>query len=272
MGLQCRWPASGLLAPRPRAQVHHRAGRSGPLLQCRRVEFSRFSLAWRVCLQRSVFRRSRMGIIPALAGAHRRFLFRRAGFVRRSHSAGVVRGRLGRARRPHRKTHCPPQADIETLAERYLESVPATKGPRAVSARGRAALHRNMLRPFEDAGVLALMEKEIRVSKYGSTHDQLKIDCGYRPDGTFKLFHAVSLRTDPDYAKSLAFSYPRLAAGMARMEKLEARLTAVIENDLDRKSAPVAFAYEAFEESRIAVATLSEVPRLAEIARKELKV
>src|SRR5438270_7104111 len=165
-----------------------------------------------------------------------------------------------------------PQQEIEKLAELYLESVPATKGPRAVSARGRAALRRNMLRPFEDAGVLALMEKEIRVSKYGSTHDQLKIDCGYRPDGTCTLFHAVSLRTDPDYAKSLAFSYPRLAAGMARMEKLEARLTAVIENDLDRKSGPVAFAYEAFEESRIAIAALSEVPLLAELARKELRL
>ena len=59
---------------------------------------------------------------------------------------------------------------------------------------------------------------------------------------------------------------------MARMEKLEACLTAVIENDLDRKSAPVAFAYEALEESRIVVATLSEVPRLAELARKELRI
>ena len=122
------------------------------------------------------------------------------------------------------------------------------------------------------AGVWPLMQKNIAVSTYASSHDQLRIDCGYRPDGTFKLFHAVSLRTDPDYAKSLAFSYPRLAAGIARVEKAEARLTAVIENDLDRKSALVAFAYEAFEESRIVVATLSEVPRLAELARKELRI
>ena len=165
-----------------------------------------------------------------------------------------------------------PQQEMEKLAEMYLESMPAIKEPRAVAARGRAALRRSMQRPFEDTGVWPLMQKNIAVSTYASSHDQLRIDCGYRPDGTFKMFHAVSLRTDPDYAKSLAFSYPRLAAGMARMEKLEARLTAVIENDLDRKSAPVAFAYEAFEESRIVVATLSEVPRLAELARKELRI
>jgi len=165
-----------------------------------------------------------------------------------------------------------PQQEIEKLAELYLESVPAIKEPRAVAARGRAALRRKMLGSFEDAGVLTLMETGIRVSKYGSTHDELKIDCGYRLDSTMKLFHAVSLQTDPDYTKSLAFSYPRLAAGLARMEKAEARLTAVIENNLDRKSGPIAFAYEAFEESRIAVATLSEVPRLAEIARKELRL
>ena len=165
-----------------------------------------------------------------------------------------------------------PQQEMEKLAEMYLESPPAVREPRAVAARGRAALRRKMLGSFEDAGVLTLMETGIRVSKYGSAHDELKIDCGYRLDSTMKLFHAVSLQTDPDYAKSLAFSYPRLAAGMARMEKLEARLTAVIENDLDRKSAPVAFAYEAFEESHIAVAKLSEVPRLAELARKELRI
>ena len=165
-----------------------------------------------------------------------------------------------------------PQQEMEKLAEMYLESMPATKEPRAVSARGRASLRRSMQRPFEDAGVWPLMQKNIAVSTYASSHDQLRIDCGYRPDGTFNMFHAVSLRTDPDYAKSLAFSYPRLAAGIARVEKAEARLTAVIENDLDRKSALVAFAYEAFEESLILVATLSEVPRLAELARKELRI
>src|SRR5205823_8238741 len=162
--------------------------------------------------------------------------------------------------------------EMDRLAKDYLEPAPAIKEPRAVAARGRAALRRKMLGSFEGAGVLTLMETGIRVSKYASTHDELKIDCGYRPDGNFKMFHAVSLRTDPDYAKSLAFSYPRLAAGIARLEKAEARLTAAVENDLDRKSGPVAFAYEAFEESRIAIATLSEVPRLAELARKELRI
>ena len=116
------------------------------------------------------------------------------------------------------------------------------------------------------------MQTNIAVGKYASTHDQLKIDCAYRFDSKMKLFHAVSLLADPDYSKSLAFSYPRFATGVARIEKAEARLTAVIENDLDRKSGPIAFAYEAFEESRIAVAILSEVPRLAELARKELRV
>ena len=164
--------------------------------------------------------------------------------------------------------------EIDKLAKDYLEPAPAAVSePRAVTSRGgRAALRRKMLGSFEGAGVLTLMETGIRVSKYASTHDELKIDCGYRPDGNFKMFHAVSLRTDPDYAKSLAFSYPRLAAGIARLEKAEARLTAVVENDVDRKSGPVAFAYEAFEESRIAIATLSEVPRLAELARKELRI
>ena len=56
------------------------------------------------------------------------------------------------------------------------------------------------------------------------------------------------------------------------MENTQARLTAVVENDLDRKSRPVVFAYEIFEESKIAIATMSEVPHMAEIARKELRL
>src|SRR5205814_4127421 len=59
-----------------------------------------------------------------------------------------------------------PQREIEKLAEIYLESAPATREPRAVATRGRAALRRHMQRPFEDAGVWPLMQKNIAVSKY----------------------------------------------------------------------------------------------------------
>src|SRR5438105_5983628 len=164
--------------------------------------------------------------------------------------------------------------EIDKLAKDYLEPAPAAiSEPRAVTSRGgRAALRRSMLHHFQDAGVLPLFQLNLAVSKYSETHDSLVIDCGYSSESTIKMFHAVPLRTDPDYVKLLAFSYPRLANGIARMENTQARLTAVVENDLDRKSRPVVFAYEIFEESKIAIATMSEVPRLAEIARKELRL
>ena len=163
--------------------------------------------------------------------------------------------------------------EIDQLAKDYLEpAAAAVSEPRAIATRGRAALRRSMLHHFQDAGVLPLFQLNLAVSKYSETHDSLVIDCGYSSESTMKMFHAVPLRTDPDYVKLLAFSYPRLANGIARMENTQARLTAVVENDLDRKSRPVVFAYEIFEESKIAIATMSEVPSLAEIARKELRV
>jgi len=41
----------------------------------------------------------------------------------------------------------------------------------------------------------------------------MKIDCGYRPNGVIKMFHAVSLDGDLEAAKVLAYTAPRCAMG-----------------------------------------------------------
>ena len=52
-----------------------------------------------------------------------------------------------------------------------------------------------MREAFEQAGVWKhkQMRKRIAVAEYTHPGDPLKIDCGYRPNGEVKLFHAVSL-------------------------------------------------------------------------------
>ncbi len=162
-----------------------------------------------------------------------------------------------------------PQAELESLAAMYLESA-RRAGKRA--AAGRQAIFGRMRDTFEQAGVWALMQKKIEVAKYTHRGDPLKLDCGYKPNGVIKLFHAVSLASDVDSAKVLAFSYPQIADGILRVEKVKSELTAIVEDKLDRQDEAIAFALATLERSRIVVAPQAELPRLAEAARRELKV
>jgi Protein of unknown function (DUF3037) len=163
-----------------------------------------------------------------------------------------------------------PAEELGRLAEMYLERArrPTVKG----AAAGRNAIAQRMREAFEQAGVWKLMRKRIAVAQYTHPGDPLKIDCGYRPNGEVKLFHAVSLATDVDAAKVLAFTYPQIREGIARLEQAKTSLTAVVEDDLDRTEEPVAFALDTLARSQIAVAAQAELPRLAETARRELRV
>ena len=163
-----------------------------------------------------------------------------------------------------------PAEELGRLAEMYLERVRRPAGKAA--AAGRQAIAQRMREAFEHAGVWKLMRKRIAVAQYTHPGDPLKIDCGYRPNGEVKLFHAVSLASDVDATKVLAFTYPQIREGIARLEQAKTSLTAIVEDDLDRADEPIAFALDALARSQIAVAAQAELPRLAEVARRELRV
>jgi hypothetical protein len=161
-----------------------------------------------------------------------------------------------------------PVAEMEAMASMYLEAA-KVGGKREVS--GRQRILGTMRNAFEQAGVWGLMSKQIDVAEYTHKGDPLKIDCSYRPNGEIKMFQAVSLETDLDAAKVLAFSYPKMAEGILRVDKASALLTAVIENDLNRSDEAVLFALATLEQSRILVAEVRKMPEIAEMARQELR-
>lgn len=161
-----------------------------------------------------------------------------------------------------------PQREIETLAELYLQ--PRERGTRAAS--GRRAIRAHMRQAFEQAGVWDLMRKSIAAAPYTHPGDPLRIDCGYQPNGEVKLFHAVSLLTDTDDAKVLAFSYPQLAAGIQRLEKAKTRLTAVVEDELDSADESISFAIATMQQSGMSVLAKSLMGEVAQKARAELRL
>ncbi len=163
-----------------------------------------------------------------------------------------------------------PAAELGKLAQAYLEQArrAATR-----EATGRRAIYNAMRDAFVSAGVWELpqMRKDIAAAQY-TAGDPLKIDCGYRANGVVHMFHAVSLATDVNAAKVLAFSYPTMRDGILRGEDATSSMTAITEDGLDLDDEGVAFALATLQNSDIAVARVSEMPQIAEQARVELRL
>jgi hypothetical protein len=159
-------------------------------------------------------------------------------------------------------------AEIEALARMYLER-PLRSGRHQVSRRERMV--RALRDSFQQAGLEKFIEEQIRVAEFTHAGDPLKIDFGYRVKGAIKMFHATPLSASVDTAKVLAFSYPAYADGLYRARNIVSALTAIVEDDLDRRDERIAFALYAMEKSSIQIVIESEIPIVAEKARIELQ-
>jgi hypothetical protein len=168
-------------------------------------------------------------------------------------------------------------AGMEELMRLYVEPLPRERSSRL---GGRAAIQAKMRGEFERAGVWDLMRKRIAASEYTRPGDPLRIDVGYRPNGIIRMFHAVSLEPGVEMAKVLAFSAAGLRAGVERVEKAELELTALIEpaarlgasDEEPERLQMYRFGVETMEEHQIRVLTTSDLGRVAETARRELRV
>ena len=168
-------------------------------------------------------------------------------------------------------------AGMEELMRLYVEPPPRERVPRL---SGRAAIQARMRTEFERAGVWDLMRKKIAASEYTRPGDPLRIDVGYRPNGVIRMFHAVSLEPGVEMAKVLAFSAAGLRAGVERVEKAQLELTAVIEpaarlgatGEEPERLEMYRFGVETMEEHQIRVLTTSDLGRVAETARRELRI
>ena len=170
-------------------------------------------------------------------------------------------------------------AEVESLMRVYVEP---RKRESARKRSGRANIQAAMRMRFEQAGVWELMRKKIAASTYTQRGDPLRIDCGYRPNGVVKMFHAVSLESETELAKVLAFSMAAIRAGVARVEGAKLEMTAVVEplkevsggagedDAEDDVAAHYRFAVQTMEAQEIRVMTTTDLPRMAETAKREL--
>jgi len=166
---------------------------------------------------------------------------------------------------------------VEELMRLYVEP---RKRQSLTRKSGRQAIHARMRAQFERAGVWDLMHKRIAVSGYTKPGDPLRIDCGYRPNGVIRMFHAISLESDTEWPKVLAFSAEAIREGVARIENAKLELTAVVEPiaevTADREDQEridqYRFSVETMEAKDIRVMTTNDLSRMAETAQRELRV
>jgi len=161
-----------------------------------------------------------------------------------------------------------PLAEIEALARLYFEG-PRPARPRKISARGH--ILQKMQEEFMRAGVWKQLMHAISVSKYTRPDDSFRFDFGYRVGDTIKLFHAASLKRSADTAVALASRYPRFASGILEKEKTKSLLTAVVDDDLDRNNEEIQVSLEILERAKIKIASGTDMPAIAELARQELR-
>jgi hypothetical protein len=116
------------------------------------------------------------------------------------------------------------------------------------------------------------MRKRIAASQYTQPGDPLKLDCGYR-NGRVRIFHAVSLESDVEAAKGIAYSAPALREGVARVDGAELELTAIVESiSTVAEEEQYSFGVQVMEREAIRVLTVADLGRIAETARRELHV
>jgi hypothetical protein len=166
---------------------------------------------------------------------------------------------------------------LEELMHLYVDT---PRRERSQRRGGRSALHAAMRMRFEEAGVWTLMRKQIAAADYTRPGDPLRIDCGYRPNGVVRMFQAISLEADADDAKLLAFSAGSLADGVNKVENASLELTAIVEpirepagdEPSEDRIVQYRYAVDIMEEHSIRVLTSSDLPGVAERARRELHV
>jgi hypothetical protein len=164
--------------------------------------------------------------------------------------------------------------ELELLMKMYVEPLRVKQERRLT---GRAAIAAAMRTEFERTGAWALMRKRIAAAQYTQPGDPMKIDCGYRPNGVIRMFHAVSLEGDVEAAKVLAWSAPALHDGVMRVEGAKLELTAVVEplravTEDDENTERYRFGVETMESRQIRVITMNDLARAAETARVDLRL
>ena len=167
-------------------------------------------------------------------------------------------------------------AEMEQLMRMYVEPL-KVKAER--KRTGRAAIAGAMRTEFERAGVWGLMRKRIAAALYTRAGDPMKIDCGYQAEwGDSDVSGGVAGGGCGGGEGVGLFGSAVDARACSGWRARQLELTAVVEplravsDAEDEAMERYRFGVEAMERQEIRVVTVSDLARVAETARVELRV
>jgi Protein of unknown function (DUF3037) len=123
------------------------------------------------------------------------------------------------------------------------------------------------------AGIWALRIEKIKAVEYTKRRgDPLVFDFGYVVGTEVRFFQAVPLLTksNQSIAVNIAYHFPEVADCIHAENGSRALLTAVVADDLDRANPDIEFALDAFKGNKVDVATVAEMPSIADKTRQDL--
>ena len=155
-------------------------------------------------------------------------------------------------------------AELDRLYRDHVAPPRATRGT-GILANTRAWIRAKLSDVFRRHRVLSKMEKSLRVEEFTQLGDPMRLDYGYRVNGTRGFLQAVSLGRDPAQAKVLAYTAECIRARLPKTE-----FTAVTEVEPARENSRHQFVARLFAEQKIAVVPLSQIEKFADSLRARI--
>ncbi len=110
-----------------------------------------------------------------------------------------------------------PEAELDRVYRDQV-ALPRFRRAAADAANSRAAICVRATEVFRSVGILDRMTKTVPVAEFTYPGDPLKLDFGYRRNGTRGFVHALVLSRDPAQAKALAFTAEAIRAKLPKSE------------------------------------------------------
>ncbi|MGA8268394.1 MAG: hypothetical protein WB787_11565, partial [Candidatus Acidiferrales bacterium] len=155
-------------------------------------------------------------------------------------------------------------AELDRLYRDHVAPPPAP-GRAGILENTRAWIRAKLSDVFRRHRVLAKMERSVRVEEFTQTGDPLRLDYGYRFNGTRGFLQAMPLGRDPAQAKVLAYTAECIRARLPQTE-----FTAVTEIEPMKENPRHQFVARLFEEQRIVVVPLGRIERFADSLRARI--
>ena len=155
------------------------------------------------------------------------------------------------------------EAELDRL---YRDHVAPPRRARAgLFENTRAWIRTRINEVFRRSRILDRMERGVRVEEFTQPGDPLRLDYGYRYNGTRGYLHALSLGRDPAQAKVLAYTAECMRA------KIPSEFTAITEAEPLRDDARQQFVVRLLAEQKVDILPVARLEALASRLRPRLR-